>query len=85
MGTPHGTLPFIDNFNTLSKRLGEKFGQVLTVYTAPMGNDQIGDVQLSPTVSVDVMVVHDSAVTLQVRVAHPTHWVLSRQTLSGSH
>lgn len=75
--------PFAENFEARVKRPNEEFFQILTVYKAPMRDDQRGDVAFAPSVWVDAMVVHPPAVTLQVRVAHPGHWVLSRQTFSA--
>lgn len=75
--------PFADNFEARSKQTGEEYEQVLTVYKSPMRADQKGDLELSPTVWIDAMVVHPPAVTIQVRVAHRGHWALSRQTFSA--
>ena len=72
--------PFADNFEARSKRSNEEFEQSLTVYKAPIREDQRGDVAIGDRVYADVMVVHPPAVTIQVRVTHASHWVLSRQT-----
>jgi len=74
--------PFADNFEAREKRRNEEFAQMLTVFKAPMRTDQRGDVALARRVWVDAMVVHPPAVTIQVRVGHSSHWVLSRQTFA---
>lgn len=74
--------PFADNFEARSKRPGEEFFQQLTIYKSPMRDEEQGELELSPRVSIDVFVVHPPNVTVQVRVGHRGHWALSRQTFA---
>ncbi len=75
--------PFAENFEARAKRVNEEFAQVLTVFKAPMREDQRGDAPLPGAAWVDAMIVHPPGVTIQVRVAHRGHWILSRQTFAS--
>lgn len=72
---------FAVNFEARDERSGEKYKQVLTVFKAPIRDDQRAGLELFPGTWVEFMVIHPPAITLEVRVAHTRHWVLSRQTL----
>lgn len=74
---------FAENFEAREKRSREEFNQVLTVFKSPIREDQKLGFSADPRTWVEFMVIHPPSVTLQIRVAHQGHWVMSRQTLSS--
>jgi len=72
--------PFAHNFIARTNRLGEDDAQQLTVFKYPMRPDEQGDYAIARNVWIDAMVVMPPLVTIQVRVAHSNHWLLSRQS-----
>lgn len=74
--------PFADNFEAREKRMGEQFNQVVTVFKSPIREEQKSGLELSPNTWANVLDVHSPAVTIDLRVAHAGHWVLSRQTFA---
>ena len=73
---------FADNFEARETRHGDEYGQVLTVFKSAMRADQKSGIEVSSSTWVEFMVVHPPAITIQVRVSHAGHWVMSRQTMS---
>lgn len=71
--------PFADNFESRSSRPGQRGRQELTMFKYPMRDDQRGDMQFGPSTRESAFVVFDSVVVIDVQVAHPSHWIASRQ------
>jgi hypothetical protein len=73
---------FASNFEARAKRQGEEHNQVLTIFKSPIRDDQRVGIELAPGTWAEFMSVNPPAVTLQLRVAHAGHWVMSRQTFA---
>jgi len=71
------------NFESTRRSKSTQFSQELTIFKVPMSADRRDGLHVSTSEYVEAFVVHENAVTIQVRVDRGSYWVLTRETFKA--